>query len=579
MHATRIAAVVTMAAVLIGACTQTTPYRTETMIESSDGKLTDQICEITNAETYPGTCANFALVHHSYKYEVPSSAAAPEIIEGDYYLGFVEFDDQGWFADRKQMEVLLRLLYDGEKSKSDHEYKNIAARDYLIFVFAHGWRHNAEACDNNVVCFQRQLERLAILEYQSNKLSGNDPNDLRTVVGLYVGWRGLAANVQPFEILSFWDRKNTAQRVGLGGVNELLTRLNDFRRYKNKKREGDKTQLVIVGHSFGGTVIYSALYHNLLERAVWMERDKKGSGELVYSTANSFGDLVVLVNPAFEGAIYEPLHHIATNRCYVERQRPAMLVVTSKGDDATGVTFPLGRRLSNAFESTRPGAQERAVLNTVGHLARYKTHDLVLNPGVDPKWATKLDPSKCGCPHLKPTQQFLDEDWESEKSFLTDLNDIYNVIKETRRFEINKQISELKSQGKPIDLEQIKQDVNKKIDHLVSYKLFDERIPYGDNITMIRNEDYAPKHPYLVISTDKNIIPGHNEIYGEHFTRFLRRFYIRHIKAKVTFPRACYAQPACLKSDITPCERSCRRLGDGGASCSDRVPPKSDTEG
>ncbi len=565
MHTTRIAAVVTMAAVLIGACTQTTPYRTETIV-SSDGKLTDQICDIKSTETYPGNCANFALVHHSYKYEVSSSAAAPEIIEGDYYLGFVEFDDQGWFADRKQMEVLLRLLYEGANPDGD----------YLIFVFAHGWRHNAEACDNNVVCFQRQLERLAILEDESNKLSGND---LRTVVGLYVGWRGLAANVQPFEILSFWDRKNTAQRVGLGGVNELLTRLNDFRRYKNEKREGDKTQLVIVGHSFGGTVIYSALYHNLLERAVWMERDKKGSGKLVYSTANSFGDLVVLVNPAFEGAIYEPLHHIATNRCYVERQRPAMLVITSKGDDATGVTFPLGRRLSNTFESTRSPAQERAVLNTVGHLARYKTHDLVLNPGVDPKWATKLDPSTCGCPYLKPTQRFLEEDWESEKSFLTDLNDIYSIIKTTRKVEINKRISDLKSQGKPIDLEQIKQDVNKKIDHLVSYKLFDERIPYGDNITMIRNEDYAPNYPYLVISTDANLIPGHNEIYGEDFMRFLRRFYIRHIKAKVTFPRACYAQPGCLKSDITPCERSCRRLGDDGVSCSDRVPPNSDTEG
>ena len=57
----------------------------------------------------------------------------------DYYMAFVEFDDQGWFADRRQMESLLTLLERLRQQK----------REVLIHVYAHGWKHNASACDTN----------------------------------------------------------------------------------------------------------------------------------------------------------------------------------------------------------------------------------------------------------------------------------------------------------------------------------------------------------------------------------------------------------------------------------------------
>ena len=206
-----------------------------------------------------------------------------------------------------------------------------------------------------------------------------------------------------------------------------------------------------------------------------------------------------------------------------------------------------------------------------------------MNTKLDPP--TKLDRSKCGCPYLKPTQKFLDEDWEDEKKFLA------QILVEQRDFERNKKridneresakndmISSLEAKGEDVDEASVDETIRIQIPYISPADMTENKTKYGENITMIRNEDYAPNHPYLVISTDKNLIPGHNEIYGEHFMRFLRRFYIRHIKAKVTFPRACYPQPVCLKSDITPCVRSCQRLGDGGASCSDRVPPKPDAE-
>ncbi len=68
--------------------------------------------------------------------------------QGDYYLSFVEFDDQGWFADsgRTQMGALLEQLEDSGK-------------ETLIYAYAHGWMHNASPGDNNVVYFSRLLER------------------------------------------------------------------------------------------------------------------------------------------------------------------------------------------------------------------------------------------------------------------------------------------------------------------------------------------------------------------------------------------------------------------------------------
>lgn len=49
----------------------------------------------------------------------------------------------------------------------------------------------------------------------------------------------------------------------------------------------------------------------------------------------------------------------------------------------------------------------------------------------------------------------------------------------------------------------------------------------------------APNDPHLIVKTDEKIISDHNSIYREHFTNFLRRFYVRHISARINFPREC----------------------------------------
>jgi hypothetical protein len=514
-----------LTALLVG-CTAHEQLRPTTA--GSDGQAAAEICEARSDARDPDGrgCEDAVVTHYSYAYGEQ---------QGDYHLAFVEFDDQGWFWDRKQMEVLMRLL-GGQPGAATNEKGAEPAEDYLIFVFAHGWKHNAGACDSNVACFRRVLERYDILERASARLVGEEraSRKPRQVVGVYVGWRGLSATVEPFKELSFWERKGTADRVGNGGVTELLVRLNDFRRFKNPRREANKTELVIFGHSFGGAVIHSALSQLLVQNAVRMEKDDKG--EFQYDTAGSFGDLVVLVNPAFEGSAYDPLHAAATNRCYRDNQRPAMLVVTSRGDWATGTAFPVGRFFSTLLQSSRPTLQKESqkdtVLRTVGHLERYRTHELSYRAsgggpagGADVAGRTEPESTKCGCPYLTITEDFADRFLSKEKMFL---NFIEKEQKESTRKDEPEVSPEQNEENDPIPYYTGSPYLSAASGGGV--------VKYGDDIEVKTNPAYVPNYPYWVVMADENVVPDHNDIFSEPLLSFLRRFYFRHIKYRINFP-------------------------------------------
>ena len=111
-----------------------------------------------------------------------------------------------------------------------------------------------------------------------------------------------------------------------------------------------KSRLVLIGHSFGGAALYSATSQILADRFV----DSR-SGKNSVDTAKGFGDLVVLLNPAFEAMSYAPLYDMAQARCsYFDNQQPKLVVLTSESDDATKYLFPLGRMFSTFFRPTAP---------------------------------------------------------------------------------------------------------------------------------------------------------------------------------------------------------------------------------
>lgn len=286
-----------------------------------------------------------------------------------YKLAYVEFDDQGWFHDIRQRQALFEQLQDLSSQK----------RPMLIVTYTHGWKHNARADDSNLSSFRQLLAELAAVE-RAAKGSG----EARAVVGIYIGWRGASTSVPVLDNLTFWTRKNAAERVGTRSVKQLFVELNQFRVMANNWDNADQlaknheTQLIFVGHSFGGLITYHALYSSILERGLAVHR----SGN--YRVAKSFGDFVLLVNPAFEGAAYEPIWQAAQTRgCYPPAQKPVMAIVTSSADHATRYAFPAGRLYTYTQSATLPDERD-AVMHTVGHLERYRTHRLELSATAPP---------------------------------------------------------------------------------------------------------------------------------------------------------------------------------------------------
>ncbi|MGH8501027.1 MAG: esterase [Gammaproteobacteria bacterium] len=280
-----------------------------------------------------------------------------------YTLGFIEFDDQGLLFKRRQMRAVL-----------DAVREKLVRKDMLIVVFMHGWKHNAAPDDGNIKEFRQLLMNLSAAE---SHIRGEKSRD---VMGIYLGWRGLSIYAPVLRQLTFWDRKNTAHKVGRGGVTEVLARLERI-----KERRGRNTTLTIVGHSFGGAAIYDALSQVLEARFARTVDAPNTQGGI-----EGFGNLVVLINPAFEALQYATLSDMSTEYApYRESQLPLLAVLTSEGDKATKYAFKVGRWFSTLFEKERDtkrcnatigeteSIDERAAnVTAIGHFAPYETHVL-----------------------------------------------------------------------------------------------------------------------------------------------------------------------------------------------------------
>lgn len=290
----------------------------------------------------------------------------------NYLLGFVEFDDQGQLWDRKQMWAVVDKLSE-----------EAASKDLLIVVFVHGWKHSAAPDDGNIRTFREVLARLSESEAYLSKRSGLPA---RQVAGIYLGWRGGSVTLPLVEELTFWERKNTAEKVGHAGVTEVLSRLELLKRVRESMTDGSRrTRLVVVGHSFGGAVVNTALAQILGRGFV-----RTTCAAEVQCDVAGFGDLVVLINPAFEALLFGPLSDMAAERgLYFKSQLPVVAVLTSEADYATRYAFPAGRWVSTLFENERDLKRRNAATrqeetveegkasrSAVGHFEPYRTHRL-----------------------------------------------------------------------------------------------------------------------------------------------------------------------------------------------------------
>ena len=494
------ASVLTVALVL-GACTPHKIYRSN---------FTD-VCNVAERDS---ECLDNAL--QVYETDVDK--------DSEYFLGFVEFDDQGQLWDRSQMHAVIRAIKEvaAKGVKAVAEARKVSAADgtapgtsdVIMVVFVHGWQHSAKPGDKNIQHFRELLRQVSALESQFPRGLGQPA---RPVVGVYLGWRGRSLDVPYISDLTFWDRKDTAQKVGRGGVTEVLERLELIKLDKNaalaeKTRQRrisacleekpasqsclenalkdnarkSRTNLIVIGHSFGGAVVYSAVSQVLKDRYLPVNSgagNPASGNKTNEDIVDGFGDLVVLLNPAFEANLYSTLENMSSEkRSYSPQQRPVLAILTSETDRATGTAFPLGRWVSTIFETERevstvdPVAPDKkrmidqgeANRQTVGHFEPYTTH--VLSPYAPSVTAAATTGSAGTSPTTAKIEKSLELFRCAYKNWKNDRVGGKIYFKGTVLEHLNKSVG---------------------------------------------------RNPYLVIRVKKELIPDHNEIWDDRVTDFL----------------------------------------------------------
>jgi len=425
---------IAVVAVLATGCVRHTQYRTSA-----------EPCTVQGSETI---CENAVQEQHD-----------------GYQLSFVEFDDQGWLWDRAQMTKTLDTLRSQEYLESG----------VIMLVFVHGWKHNAAFDDPNVLEFRKMLRRVHKLEYLASK---KENRPARKVAGTYLAWRGQSAP-GVLSSVTFWDRKNVANTVGHGALTEFLLQLENVQIAHLEKEKGRaaQTKLIVIGHSFGGQIVYSALSQIFLDRFVDLEG----------APPQTFGDLVILVNPAFEAARFSPLREASRQRKYPAGQVPLITIFTAKNDGATGVAFPLGRWFSTFFEKHRDGDQKSSNREAIGHFEPYISHELT--------WVKTV----------KPVAELTSAE-------------------ETKLTAVERERSDLEATRADLAITSMSSQQWLKTTSRAGWSLDFGSARLAHLVKTEKRNQTDPCNPFYVISVDKEIIDGHGGIWTPAFADFLRRF-------------------------------------------------------
>ena len=158
-------------------------------------------------------------------------------------------------------------------------------------------------------------------------------------------------------------------------MRELFGRL---RHYRNRRRkDGGNPLLVIVGHSFGGMIVYSALAQSLIQAA----------SAPVGNVTPEFADLVLLVNPAIEGARFLPIYDLVAGAAFQARttkQLPVFICAQADNDQPVGLVFPLGNAGHAIDEAAIGDLEKECVTHAFGFVPSFRTHALAGSMGNQP---------------------------------------------------------------------------------------------------------------------------------------------------------------------------------------------------
>ena len=410
----------------------------------------------------------------------------------DYDLLFIEFDDQGWVQGSSKPRRTGPDYLTGFMSELDRLYDENRAREtehgLSVVIYLHGWHHNADAADQDVHSFRRMLQQIVAMEQRLHR-AGYMP---MRVVGIYVGWRGESVTIPFLRKFTFWSRKSAAERVAQGSVRELLKRLDQFRdksRARSKTDDGKEqrnVRMLTIGHSFGGLITFESLSSEFLRYAVRFKEVRQDKS--VDPWMSRVGDLVVIVNPAFEGSRYEPLRAASARLGPVEeRQLPVLIVATSEGDWATKYAFRYARAASTVLEM-QPDDERDANVKAVGHNSRYATHELGLGA---------CEGHDKVCSKACRTQPPADEE------------------------RIQASVSR--------DILEAEYDLMRRIEH----EGVSDREYLCGGMELRGTDRWQPSHnPFWVVHTTEDVIRDHGDIFNPRFVSFLRQMYLGFIIAR-----------------------------------------------
>lgn len=224
-----------------------------------------------------------------------------DIAEQNFHV--IEFDDHGKPHDPDQWAGLAARLHRNPGQPAE------------LIIFIHGWHHSASPSDENFIAFQQFYQQMAKSDAQRN------------LVGLYIGWRGdkydplwldgsddATSWVEPLDFPTIFQRKTVAKRIGQRGFAELLDKLD------SEVAAGTLQRYTVIGHSLGGAV---ALHGSKDRIKTSIEQQKDNP------------NLFILLNPAVTTREYRPMDELLS----LDRQKPAMVVLQSKGDFALKKAF------------------------------------------------------------------------------------------------------------------------------------------------------------------------------------------------------------------------------------------------
>ena len=150
---------------------------------------------------------------------------------------------------------------------------------------------------------------------------------------------------------------------------------------------------MIVGHSFGGMIVYSALAQSLIQAA------SAPAGKVTPGIRRS---ACCSVNPAIEGARFLPIYDLVTGAAFKARttkQLPIFICAQADNDQPVGMVFPLGNAGHAIDEATIGDLEKECVTHALGFVPSFRTRFGRPDRGTSPSSSTRpaaLRPTRSG---------------------------------------------------------------------------------------------------------------------------------------------------------------------------------------